>query len=572
MKPAMIEALYRISLLSSPDPDTVFQHIVREIAEIYGDTMAMVNVLDGDCLRFRTTINSHSSMKSIDTLELRHTLCQFPLKSANPLLIQNAREHPDFCHHLVIQLNLKRYLGVPVCSSAGNPVGTLCFLDDQTDEPLGDEDIRFLSLLAMRVSAELDREQLIQHRIAWVEEKAQAKRAFLEEASRFKAFVDSTADAIISFDREGLMTTWNGGAERIFGYTAQEAIGQSYTLIGTQEVYSFQHQVFFETLQGDTHQWYETRRKRKDGTMIDVSITTSPLMLDGESIGLVAIVRDITEKVRAAKQLKERNAQLDVLAQEQRVIAQRLADANSELKAKAEEKRQFVNMVIHDLRHLLTSIRTTLYLLRIERSQKQRLQDLKALENRTQALGTLLDELVLYDQIEAGRSHLKIEPIDVSPFISACIEEVAAHQEAQAVPVRCEIARELGTVYLDGGKLRHILLNLVANALKFTREGHITVRARPENADQWRIEVEDTGIGMTASERVRAFEEYFSGSNREYGGAGLGLAIAHRLCTSLNAQVTLHSVTGQGTCFQLVFPRRLAACEDCATDDEARNP
>jgi signal transduction histidine kinase len=212
-------------------------------------------------------------------------------------------------------------------------------------------------------------------------------------------------------------------------------------------------------------------------------------------------------------------------------------------------------------------MRTLLHLLSRERNKQQRLMDLKTLDNRTRALNTLLDELVLYDQIETGRSLLKIEAIDLGAFLPACVEEVAGHHEAQAVPVRCEIAPELGIVYLDQRKLKHILLNLISNALKFTQEGHITVRARPENALQWRLEVEDTGMGMTSAVRERAFEEYFSESNREQGGVGLGLAIAHRLSMALEAKVTLRSVPGQGTHFQLVFPRCLTSPEERGTAD-----
>lgn len=571
MKPQMVEALYRISLFIDSEPENVFQQIVQIVADLYGGTMAMVNLLEGEYLRCRAIINPHPAFRQGGTLHIKKSLCQFSMDSAKPLLIQNARTNAQFCHHIVVHLKLNRYLGVPICKSDGTLLGTLCFMDDQVEQSVGEEDIQFLSLLAMRVSAELEREQMIQNRIALLAEKAQEKRAYMAEATRFKAFVDCTADAIISFDLEGRMTSWNGGAERIFGYTPLEAIGQSYTLIGTQDVYDFQHQVFMETLQGNTHQWYDTRRRHKDGSIIDVSITTSPLVLEGEVIGLVAILKDITEKVRAARELRHRNEQLDTLAREQSVVAQQLADANMRLKATAEEKRHFVNMVIHDLRHPLTTIRTTLHLIRMESSKKQRMEDLRALENRTRALATLLDELVLYDQIETGRSLLKIEPIQVDALIADCVEEVAGRAEAQVVPVRCEVSPELGTIYTDSRKLKHILLNLVSNALKFTHQGYVMVRALPENAEMWRLEVEDTGVGMSSVERERAFEEYFSGASREQGGIGLGLAIAHRLCTVLQARMSLRSFPGKGTCFQLVFPRRLGLFKEESEVDNETN-
>lgn len=563
MQPAMLEALYRISILTSPDPEEVFRQIAEVVAEMYGNTMAMVNVQEGNCLRYRTIVNPHPAFQRGDRVKMRHSLCQFSMHSVQPLLIQNACENPRFCRHIVVSLHLNRYLGVPICTPEGSVVGTLCFMDDRTEELLGEEDIRFLSLLAMRVSAELAREALLESRLALQAEQHRAKMEHLVEASRFKAFIDSTADGVLSFDTEGRTTCWNGGAERIFGYTAQEVIGAPFALLDLPADLT-RHPEAAEVLDRSAHQCYDTRCRHKDGSLVDVSITTSPLIVDGVVTGQVAIVRDITERVRATEELCERNAQLDTLAQEQRMVAGQLADLNAQLQTRAEEKRNFVNMVIHDLRHPLTAIRTTLHLLRLTRDKKQRAEDLKALENRTRALNTLLDELVLYDQIEAGRAQLHLEEIEVGPFLLSCVEEVAGHADAQAVPVRCEISPDLGAVSLDRRKLRHILLNLVSNALKFTQEGQVTVRACPEDADQWRLEVEDTGMGMTSAVRERAFEEYFSGASGAQDGIGLGLAIAHRLATALQARMTLRSRPGQGTVFLLVFPRRPAASEASA--------
>lgn len=418
MTPEMVETLYRVSLLYAPEPETIYRQIVEAVAQTYGGTMAMMNLVEGNCLRFRTVVNVHPAFAQITTLEMQATLCQFALRSMRPLLIQNAQTHPDFCNHPVVDLRLRRYLGVPISNSGGETVGTLCFLDDRVEEILGEEDIRFLSLLAMRVSSELERERMIEARIA-------EQRAYAEQ-----------------------------------------------------------------------------------------------------------------------------------------------------LKATAEEKRQFMAMVLHDLRHPLTTMRTALYLLRLETDAAQRSAHLDALEKRACALGTLLDELVMYDQIEAGRPSLHLSEVDPAALIPSCIEEVVGLMCEQTVPVYCEIAPDLGTLYFDAGKLKHILLNLIANALKFTLEGQVTVRAFREDVDHWRLEVEDTGVGMTAMEQQRAFEAYFSGANAG-GGAGLGLAITQRLCKALQGQVTLRSAPGEGACFRLRFPCRLEPDQANATperpSEEARS-
>jgi signal transduction histidine kinase len=418
MTPQMIETLYRLSLAYAPEPETIFQQIVEAIAEMYGNTMAMVNLVEGDCIRFRTVVNAHPIFAQQARLRLDATLCQFSLRSVQPLLVQNAREHPDLRRHPVVRLKLRRYLGVPISDTSGGVVGTLCFLDDRIDEILGEEDIQFLSLLAMRVSAELERERMIEARLA-------------------------------------------------------------------------------------------------------------------------------TERAHA----------------------ERLAALNRQLEQTAEEKRRFVSMVIHDLRHPLTTLRTSLYLLREETDPQYRQSHLEALENRTRALGTLLDELVLYDQIEAGRSLLKVEGLDPITLIRDCVAEVAGLEGETTVPIICDFGPDLGVVQIDRGKFRHILLNLLGNALKFTFEGRIIVRAATVDEHCWRLDVEDSGIGMTSAEQRRAYEEYFSGGTGAGAGVGLGLAIAYRLCTDLNAQIKMNSEPGQGTLFSVLFPRCIEARPAAAESD-----
>ncbi len=413
MTPGIVDALLQTSLFYSTDPEAVYTRIIEAVSEYYsaagGDsseraprrTMAMLNLRDGECLRFKTVANRHRLFARTDTFALEHTLCQYSLKNRSPLLIQNAAQHPVFCHHPVVRLKLRRYLGVPVWNSAGEPIGTLCFLDDRVDDLLGDDDIRFISLLAMRVSAELERERTIQARI--------------DEEARYTRQLEKTA----------------------------------------------------------------------------------------------------------------------------------------------EEKRNFVSMVIHDLRHPLTSMRTELYLLRNEPDPGRRANQIDALDNRTQLLSTMLDELVLYDQVEAGKSRISLETIAVSEFLQQCIQHGAVSSVPNEVPVSYDIDAELPPVTTDAAKLRHVILNLVANALKYTQQGVVTVSATRVDENKWALTVSDTGTGIGLEELSRVFEPYYCGSGNSGRGAGLGLAIAHRLSTVLQGEMTFHSVSGEGAWFRVEMPIEL---------------
>ena len=136
-----------------------------------------------------------------------------------------------------------------------------------------------------------------------------------EAAAVLAAVASNSADAIIGFDVAGRITAWNRAAELMFGYTAQEAIGQSYTLIGATETHPAQHEIFQNVMRGHATRRYETKRRRKDGALIDVSIATSPLEIGGAIQGASAVLRDITEQSRTAEELRRRTAMMDALVQ-----------------------------------------------------------------------------------------------------------------------------------------------------------------------------------------------------------------------------------------------------------------
>lgn len=360
-----------------------------------------------------------------------------------------------------------------------------------------------------------------------------------EEIARLAAFVSCTGDAIIGFDRVGHITHWNQGAQAMFGYTPEEAIGQSYTLIGTTAVHAFQHRVFAETIKGDTHQWYDTQRRCKDGRVLDVSVTTSPLIIGGEIVGLVGIVREITEKVRTAQQL---------------------AELNAKLQATAEEKRQFVNMILHDLRHPLTTVKTLLYLLRHD-TVSARDEHLEVIEGRVSVLHSLLEELTEYHRIEAGRGYITVELVSVSELIQECVTNFQPALVGAEVQIQCTVTPELDLVHTDRNKLLHILLNLLSNALKFTPQGQITVHASSVAGDCWRLIVEDTGLGIPEEMQAHIFEEFYQGDalTHKRQGFGLGLSIVKQLCDALQGKLELTSTQGTGTRFALVFPQELVS-------------
>lgn len=419
MTPRMQEILHEISVLTDPDPNVIFQRITQAVGDYYAGSMVMINLFEGDCLQFRMTINPHPVVESLTSIPVEGTYCQRTMAAKRPLLIQNATQSEQFCQNPMVQLNLIRYLGTPVLNMEGVALGTLCMLDGRAEEILHEADVRFLSVLAMRVSAELQRERLTLARI-----------------------------------------------------------------------------------------------------------------------------------------------------EEHRLAAERNDALVAQLQVNAEEKRRFVSMVIHDLRHPLATIQTILYLLRDEEIPEERVSLVDTLENRTRALSTLLDGLTECHKIEAGQLPLYIRSVDIERHLQDCITNFAPDLRESAIECRWEIDPELGSVMTDGDKLTHIILNLLSNALKFTLEGCIVVRGLAAGPDTWTLEVEDTGIGIPAEDQERVFEEFYRAPAADHSlrpGSGLGLAIVKRLCDILQGRIEIESEYGKGTRFRITFPREMQPAEELET-------
>lgn len=411
MTPRMQEILYEISVLHDPNPDTVFARIVQAVGEYYSNAMATINLVNADCLQFRMTVNPPEAIQGVRSIPLEGTYCQRTLEAKAPMLIQDAARSAEHCSNPMIQLNLSRYLGIPIMNTGGCALGTLCLVDGRTEDILSEADIRFLSLLASRVSMELERERMTLERI--------------EEH--------------------------------------REAVERTQSLV-------------------------------------------------------------------------------------------------AQLQVNAEEKRRFVSMVIHDLRHPLATIQTILYLLREEDDPMERELYLDTLENRTKALSGLLDGLTQCHKIEAGHIPLDLRPIDLKQHFRECVTNFISDLSENSVECRCEVSPEMGPVLTDRDKLTHITLNLLSNAQKFTQEGHICVRAYPSEACSWILEVEDTGIGIPAEDQERVFEEFYRAPSADHSirpGSGLGLAIVKRLVDALQGSIEVESEYGVGTTFRIRFSQEL---------------
>jgi PAS domain S-box-containing protein len=272
-----------------------------------------------------------------------------------------------------------------------------------------------------------------------------------------------------------------------------------------------------------------------------VAISATPLTgEDGRHEGAVAVFRDITEEV---KQHGELVAAYDRLREHDRL------------------KSAFVSNISHELRTPLNVIMGLCQLL--ERDHQLPLAPLQneavtRMERNARSLLELVNDLLDYSRLEAGRSALHLEKVDVGEAIQEIVEDYKVETKDKRIELRAEVSGELGQVLTDKHKLQQVLSNLIGNAIKFTTAGNVTITAAPLDADRWYLEVCDTGIGISSDALTYIFDEFRQVDDRlarSYGGTGLGLAITRKIVELLEGEISVESEPQEGSRFRIIWPR-----------------
>jgi PAS domain S-box-containing protein len=374
------------------------------------------------------------------------------------------------------------------------------------------------------------------------------------------ALIESADDAIISKTLEGIITSWNHGAQRIFGYTAEEAIGQSVTMLIPDDHIDEEPAILARLRRGDRIEHYETIRRRKDGTLIDISLTVSPIKgPNGQIVGASKIARDITEQRQARKAL----AAAYEAAKRARAEAEQAAAEKEQLYRQAEEssrlKEEFLATISHELRTPLSAILGWTRMLRLgQLSGEDHAKALDTIERNARAQAQLIDDLLDVSRIITGKLRMDVRPSDPNAFIDAAVEAVRPAAEAKGV--RVQKVMDTGTVAIPGDpvRLQQVVWNLLSNAIKFTpRGGRVQIRSERVNS-HLEIIVTDTGQGISPDFLPHVFDRFRQAdqkTSRQHGGMGLGLAIVRHLVELHGGTVQAASDgVGQGATFTVQLP------------------
>ena len=372
-------------------------------------------------------------------------------------------------------------------------------------------------------------------------------------ASRLAAIVESSDDIIIGKTLDGTITSWNPAAERILGYLAAEAIGQSIKLIIPPDRWDEEDIVLAHIRRGEKVEHFETVRRAKDGRLLNLSLTVSPIRDDqGRIVGASKIARNITDRIQG-QQERDR-----LLVSEKK--ARREAE---EARIQAEEanrlKDEFLAVVSHELRSPLSAITGWASLMRsgkLDGEETARAAEtiLRNAQLQTQLISDLLD----VSAIVSGRLRLNIRPFTFGSVIKETLEVVRPAAQAKSIRLEFSMDPTVGPVAGDPDRLQQVCWNLLSNAVKFTPfGGAIQVRVLRTNSSL-QVVVSDNGKGIPPHLLSPIFERFRQGDSsttRAHGGLGLGLAIVRHLVELHGGEVKARSEgLGKGAEFVVELP------------------
>jgi two-component system, sensor histidine kinase and response regulator len=390
-----------------------------------------------------------------------------------------------------------------------------------------------------------------------------------EEKNRLLALqVEQSSDAIFSHDQSGIITSWNRGASRLYGYSAAEVIGRPLRELDLWGGRGAHVDAAGAIVERGMPASFETCAKTRGGLLVEVSVVATPFRNEaGRPMGELTIVRDIS------------------------ALKQKEAAAEAANRAKSE----FLATMSHEIRTPMNGvIGMTALLLDTELTREQR-DYAETVHRSGEALLAIINDILDFSKIEAGRLELEPVPFALRETLAETVKTLASLAHAKSLELAYEIRPSVPDDLVgDTGRIGQILVNLVGNAIKFTEQGEVAVRVDAETVTAenvtLRVAVQDTGIGI-APDKSRlifdAFAQADASTTRRFGGTGLGLAICRRLVERMGGRIWLDSELDRGSTFHFTLvlerarvpiPKRVAAPSHAlqglpvlAADDNATN-
>ena len=376
-------------------------------------------------------------------------------------------------------------------------------------------------------------------------DKKEAEEVLRQSEERYRSLVEQVADyGIFMMDEKGRIVSWNEGAKRINGYTANEIIGKYFSIFYPEDdIINGKPAMELKTALQKGKYEEEGWRLRKDGNRFWANIVIAPVYNKGVHIGFSKVTRDLTERKEAEKALRESHERFRLLAGE-------LKQTNTELSYANEELEQFTSIVSHDLQEPIRTIKSFLQLIDIKIDAGQ-VSELKTYISKSINAATRMRELIQnllhYSQLSKGE--LAEEIVNVNSLINEVLQNLKSAIDASGAKIITEI--EVESVYGDHVQLVQLLQNLVSNALKFTNSQapEVVIRCFEENG-RIKFAVTDNGIGIEKNDLEKVFDIFRRLHNtKDFPGTGIGLSICKKIVDRHGGRIWPESLPGKGTTF-----------------------
>jgi PAS domain S-box-containing protein len=510
------------------DPLENINRLTATCGEILGAACALYNRLEQGMLCSWGQWNVPRGYKSVDAPDGHICYDVIRLAADHVLVVRNLDETAyALTDPNVKAYNLRTYIGKAV-KFDGKSLGSLCVVY-QSDYVPSNEDEEILGAIAKAIAVE--------------EERKRATEALRASKETLGALIQGSPLAIVTFDSEGVIRMWNPAAERMFGWSAEEVIGKPHPIVPEDKQQEFRA-LRDVALRGETFTNVEVRRRRKDGTQIDLSISTAPLRdADGAITSIMSIITDITSSKSTEEALRQSEEQLRQ-AQKMEAVG-RLAGG-----------------IAHDFNNLLTAVTGYSELLQERISDRDPMwREIEEIRRAGVRAASLTRQLLAFSR----RQVLQTKVLDLNGIVTG-LETMLRRLIGEDVELVTGLCGDQVRLKADPGQIEQVVMNLVVNAREAMPQGgrlaigtaSVNVGKREADrlglakpGDYAMLAVSDTGVGMSEEVKSHLFEPFFTTKAE---GTGLGLATVYGIVKQNGGGIRVDSEIGNGTTIEICFP------------------
>ena len=535
-----LAALRHSGLLDSP-PEASFDRIARLVARVLGVPTALVSLVDADRQFFKACVGLPEPWASRRETPLSHSFCQHVVASRAPLVVDDAREHPTLRQNgAVLDIGVIAYLGVPLITPDGHVFGSLCAIDGRP-RAWTEGEVETMRDLAESVMTEV---------------------ALRAEEERYRLMVENVREhAIFTIGLDGMVSSWDIGAERVLGFREEEILGRPFaTLFTPEEIRGGQPEQELATAAERGRAEDEKWHVRRDGSrFFATGIVNSIKDEAGNLRGYIKVMRDISKRKRAEEDRAEalgREREARIAAEAARARAEAI---QAEVEAAGRAKDRFLAMLSHELRTPINPVLLTATAMADDPATPEAMRDTwRMIRDNIGLEARLIDDLLDVMKTIQGKMTYQWEVLDAHDLLEKTGQIV--RDDADAKRIRLDSGLEAGRSYVraDSARLTQAFWNLLRNAIKFTEPGgSIAIRSR-DVGGRLVIEVADTGIGIephALGKIFNAFEQAEDSITHQFGGLGLGLAISQSVIDAHEGTLSAASEgRGLGATFTIELP------------------